>query len=225
MIELKNVYKSFGNVDVFRDINLTFSAGKVTGVAGKNGAGKTTLFRCISGLEPCGGEVILHSENIKHRIGFLPADPYFMPRITGQEYLQLLATAKGMGEQDFDALNVFDLPLGQYASTYSTGMKKKLAITGILLQAHEVLLLDEPFNGVDIQSNVLINEIIRRLKDSGKTIILASHILGTLSDLCDKIHILDGGSIVRSVGKNDFDSLTQDMIDPDFNDKLRRLGL
>jgi len=207
MIELKDLYKSFGKVDVFSGVNLTIQSGKITGVAGRNGAGKTTLFRCIAGLEDHGGEVVSTPKELKNKIGFLPADPYFMSRITGQEYLQLLANAKTLVIDDFESRNVFDLPLSQYASTYSTGMKKKLAITGILLQEHEVLLLDEPFNGVDIQSNVLINEI------------------GTLSDLCDEIHILDGGSIARSVEKGDFESLTQEMIDPDFQQKLDRLGL
>lgn len=225
MIELKDLYKSFGKVDVFSGINLTIQSGKITGVAGRNGAGKTTLFRCIAGLEDHGGEVVSTPKEFKNKIGFLPADPYFMSQITGREYLQLLANVKTLVIKDFESRNVFDLPLSQYASTYSTGMKKKLAITGILLQEHEVLLLDEPFNGVDIQSNVLINEIIRRLRSKGKTIILASHILGTLSDLCDEIHILDGGSIARSVEKGDFESLTQEMIDPDFQQKLDRLGL
>ena len=104
-------------------------------------------------------------------------------------------------------------------------MKKKLAITGILIQDNDVLLLDEPFNGVDIQSNVLITEIIKRLKSAGKTIILSSHILGSLSELCDQIHILDAGTISKSVNQSEYGSLSQEMIDDDFQEKMDRLGL
>ena len=225
MISIKKLYKSFGKVDVLNDINLTFLQNEINGIAGRNGAGKTTLFRCIAGLEDHGGQVILEQEKLKYKIGFLAADPYFMTRITGREYLQLLSNASGSGKIDFDAKNIFDLPLDQYANTYSTCMKKKLAFTGILIQDNEILLLDEPFNGVDIQSNILITEIIKRLKTRGKTIILSSHILGSLSELCDQIHILDAGSIAKTVSHSEFESLSQEMIDDDFQDKMDRLEL
>ena len=225
MITIKNLYKSFGNVDVLHEVNLNFLPGEIKGIAGRNGAGKTTLFRCIAGLENCGGQIIFNPIELKTKIGFLAADPYFMTRITGGEYLQLLSNASGSAVNDFNRSNIFDLPLDQYASTYSTGMKKKLAITGILIQDNDVLLLDEPFNGVDIQSNVLITEIIKRLKAAGKTIILSSHILGSLSELCDQIHILDAGTVAKSVNQSDFGSLNQEMIDDDFQEKMDRLGL
>lgn len=225
MITVKNLFKSFGNVNVLHDINLTFDQGMINGIAGRNGAGKTTLFRCIARLEDYGGQVIFDPENVKFENGFLAADPYFMNRITGREYLRLLSNAAGSGKIDFDNKNIFDLPLDQYASTYSTGMKKKLAFTGVLIQDNEVLLLDEPFNGVDIQSNVLIVEIIKRLKSIGKTIILSSHILGSLSELCDQIHILDAGTIAKTVNQSEFETLNQEMIDDDFQEKMDRLGL
>jgi ATPase subunit of ABC transporter with duplicated ATPase domains len=85
--------------------------------------------------------------------------------ITGKEYIRLLCNARGKTNLDIDSKNIFDLPLNQYASTYSTGMKKKLAITAILLQENDYFILDEPFNGVDIQSNVILTEIILKLKE------------------------------------------------------------
>jgi len=225
MIQIKNLYKSFGKVDVLHNINLSFIPGEINGIAGRNGAGKTTLFRCIASLEEFIGQVIIEPRKLKYQIGFLAADPYFMTRITGREYLQLLSNANGSKSGSFDSKNVFDLPLDQYANTYSTGMKKKLAITGILIQNNEILILDEPFNGVDIQSNVLITEIIKRLKSAGKTIILSSHILGSLSELCDQIHILDNGVVSKSVSRMMFGSLNQEMIDLDFEEKMIKLGL
>lgn len=225
MVVVENLFKSYGKLDVLEGIHLTFESGKINGIAGRNGAGKTTLFKCIAGLLDFGGQVHFTPNSFRRKIGFLPADPYFMTWITGREYLKLQCIARGITVSNYDAKNVFDLPLDQYASTYSTGMKKKLALTGVLLQENNVFLLDEPFNGVDIQSNVLIVEIIKRLRNNGKIIILSSHMLGSLSELCDQIHILDKKSILKSVDQAGFQALSQEMIDDDFQHKIDRLGL
>ncbi len=90
-------------------------------------------------------------------------------------------------------------------------MKKKLALTAILLQENEVFVLDEPFNGVDIQSNLIITEIIRELKRLGKTLIISSHILSSLSKICDEIYLMKNGKIIKKVAKNNFDSLEKEM--------------
>ena len=110
-----------------------------------------------------------------------------------------------------DNKNIFDLPLDQYADNYSTGMKKKLALTAILLQENDYFILDEPFNGVDIQSNLILIEIIRKLKDLNKTIILSSHIFSTLQETCDEIHLLRKGEQVKSVQQADFHTLEEEM--------------
>ncbi|MEM9820621.1 MAG: AAA family ATPase, partial [Bacteroidota bacterium] len=107
--------------------------------------------------------------------------------------------------------NIFNLPLNQYATTYSTGMKKKLALTAILLQNNSYYILDEPFNGVDIQSNIIITEIIRQLKSLGKTILISSHIFSTLSSICDEIDLLQSGQIVRKVDPSEFEQLEEEM--------------
>ena len=107
----------------------------------------------------------------------------------------MLCNARKTPINDIESRNIFDLPLNQYATTYSTGMKKKLALTAILLQRNEYFILDEPFNGVDIESNMLLTEIIHTLKKLGKTVIISSHIFSTLSDTCDEINLLSEGSI------------------------------
>jgi len=225
MIEIKNLSKKFGSHEVLKNINIQFDNGKVYGIVGENGAGKTTLFRCISDLEDYDGKIISNPNPIKNHLGLLLTEPFFFQKITGKEYIQLLINARNIHIDDIDARNIFDLPLNQYASTYSTGMKKKLALTAILLQANDYFILDEPFNGVDIKSNIIITELINKLKDMGKTVILSSHIFSTLSDTCDEIHLLSQGSFVRSVEKSDFSSLESEMKELAIGTKIDRLGL
>jgi ABC-2 type transport system ATP-binding protein len=176
MITVTNLSKSFGKHKVLQDINVSFTQGNVYGIIGENGAGKTTLFRCLAGLENHEGTVNFNEGILKNIMGFLPTDLFFFSKITGKEYLQLLCNARKIKLDNIEEQNIFDLPLNEYAETYSTGMKKKLAITGILLQQNKVFILDEPFNGVDIQSNLLIKELILKLKSLNKIIIISSHI-------------------------------------------------
>ena len=225
MIEIKNLSKKFGSHEVLKNINIQFDNGKVYGIVGENGAGKTTLFRCISDLEDYDGKIISNPNPIKNHLGLLLTEPFFFQKITGKEYIQLLINARNIHIDDIDARNIFDLPLNQYASTYSTGMKKKLALTAILLQANDYFILDEPFNGVDIKSNIIITELIHKLKDLGKTVIISSHIFSKLSDTCDEIHLLSQGSFVRSVEKSDFSSLESEMKELTIGTKIDRLGL
>jgi ABC-2 type transport system ATP-binding protein len=158
-------------------------------------------------------------------LGFLPTSPYFLSRITGLEYLQLLCNARKVDIPDFEAKNIFELPLNQYAETYSTGMKKKLALTGILLQPNDFFILDEPFNGVDIQSNMIITAIIQRLKALNKTVVISSHIFSTLNDTCDEIQLLREGTFVKKVAKADFQELDEEMKSFALGDRIERLGL
>lgn len=225
MITIKNLSKRFGNKDVLKDINLSFQPGGVYGIVGENGAGKTTLFRCLASLETYKGEIHSELSPLKDFTGFLITEPYFFSKITGKEYISLLCNARKVEIKDIEERNIFDLPLQRYASTYSTGMKKKLAITAILLQKNEIFILDEPFNGVDIQSNIIITEIIHKLKELGKTVIISSHIFSTLSDTCDEIHLLQNGELIKTVNQNDFSELENEMKDFSIGNKIKRLGL
>ena len=225
MIRIHNLSKAYGAKIVLHDIHLEFEQGKVYGIVGENGAGKTTLFKCLAGLEKYNGTIESNYENLKNALGFLPTTPYFFSKITGREYLQLLCNARRIKHQDFDEKNIFNLPLEQYATTYSTGMKKKLALLGLLLQSNDFLILDEPFNGVDIQSNILINEIIQELQRLNKTILISSHIFSSLSSTCDAIHLLKNGKFVRSVTQEAFDELEEEMKAFSVGDSIEKLGL
>ena len=211
MIDIQHLSKKFGALTVLSNINVRFEKGHVYGIVGDNGAGKTTLFRCMAGLENYAGSISSDPAPLKHYLGLLLTEPFFFPKITGREYIRLLCNARNITIGQIDERNIFDLPLDQYAATYSTGMKKKLAITAILLQKNEVFILDEPFNGVDIHSNIIITEIIHQLKALNKTVVIASHIFSTLRDTCDEIHLLQNGTITRTVQKDQFDALEEEM--------------
>lgn len=225
MIHIQHLNKSYGSKQILNDIELKFETGKVYGIVGENGAGKSTLFNCISGIEQFEGRIDSDASPLKDRLGYLQTDPYFFPKITGREYIQLLCNAREVPVARMKEKNIFDLPLHQYASTYSTGMKKKLALTAILLQKNDFYILDEPFNGVDIQSNIVITDILKHLKTIGKTILISSHIFSTLVDICDEIFVLKEGVITRKVSKEGFGALEQEMKQYLVGNKIERLGL
>jgi ABC-2 type transport system ATP-binding protein len=225
MIQIENLSKAFGSNEVLKNISLTFEKGKVYGIVGENGSGKTTLFRCIAGLEKYQGIIKSDYDKLKNHLGFLQTDPYFFAKITGGEYIQLLGMARQSVNTDYSGRNIFELPLNQYAATYSTGMKKKLAFTAILMQENDVFILDEPFNGVDIHSNIIITGIIHKLKELGKIVVISSHIFSTLNDTCDEIHLLKNGVFIKSVQKDEFGKLEQEMKDFVIGNKIEKLDL
>jgi len=225
MILVNQLYKNYGTNEVLKNISLEFVKGKVYGIVGENGAGKTTLFRCIAGLESYKGEITSELKPLKNHLGLLLTEPYFFSKITGEEYIRLLCNARNIKVAGIEVKNIFDLPLNQYASTYSTGMKKKLAITAILLQENDYFILDEPFNGVDIQSNIILTELIHKLQELNKIVLISSHIFSTLSDTCNEIHMLKKGEPVKTVQKAEFGILEQEMRAVNVGNKIERLDL
>lgn len=225
MITINGLNKNFGKNEVLKNINLKFSKGSVYGIVGENGAGKTTLFRCIAGLESYDGEITSEFIPLKNHLGLLLTEPFFFSKITGKEYIRLLCNARNKKNVDIESKNIFNLPLKQYASTYSTGMKKKLALTAILLQENEYFILDEPFNGVDIQSNFILTEIILKLKELKKIVIISSHIFSTLSETCDEIHLLKKGEQIKTFQKTEFKNLELEMKSITVGNRIQKLEL
>ena len=223
MIKIIGLKKYYGSLKAIDDFNFTVNTGQTVGIADDNGAGKTTLFRCIAGLENYKGQIISDKNPLKNHLGYLPSELYFFPKITAMEYIRLLCNARGKTPKNVEEKNIFDLPLNKYVSTFSTGMQKKLAITAILVQENSLFVFDEPFNGVDIQSNMILTEIIRKLKSLNITILVSSHIFSTLSEICDEILLLKQGRLAKSVKKEDFAALESEMKDFLIGDKIERL--
>lgn len=225
MLKVENISKSFGEHLVLRDISFELEKGRIYGIVGRNGAGKTTLFRSLCGLLSSEGSISYEKQIVNNVTGYLETDPYMLSRITGREYLQLMCNARKVRIQDMDSQNVFDLPLDRYASQYSTGMKKKLALLGILLQKNKIYLLDEPFNGVDIQSNLLIYEILNKLRNLNKVVLLSSHIFSSLERIVDTLYYLKEGILTGPYQKSEFHEVKRDLSSEDITEKLNSLRL
>ena len=224
MIQLVEISKAFGSHVVLDRLSFTFEDNKVYGIVGKNGSGKTTLFHCMTGLESCKGEIVSARRPLKNHIGYLPTELFFYKLMTGMEYVQFVCNARNQKIENMAARNIFELPLNDYISTYSTGMKKKLALFAILLQDVPYYIFDEPFNGIDFQSSVLVFDIIKALKQRGKTVIMSSHIYTTLTQTCDEICLLEDGNFKQQVLKADFDALEKSMHQEIVGNALDLLG-
>lgn len=212
MLEIKNIKVSYGEKEVLRNVSFQCDTNKIHGILGVNGAGKTTLFKTIYGFKKAdAGTRLFQNRSIENQdVSFMETSCYFYPLMTGMEYLQLL----GIENQNFSIEKwneLFELPLHEYVENYSTGMKKKLAFIGVMAMDRSILILDEPFNGVDIESNEKILQILARLKSTNKIILIASHIIESLTRICDHIHLLENGVITKSYEKNEFSILEKQL--------------
>ena len=223
MLEIQRLRKAYGNHVVLHDVSLVLRPSTIHGLVGANGAGKTTLINCLYGLEMDFMGTIRDSAGriVREHTGLLPYEPYFYPRLTGREYLEFCLQARGRPLIDFAGWNqLLELPLDQYADEYSAGMRKKLALLALLVQQFDYLILDEPFNGLDLEANLLLKEILRRLRARGTGILLTSHILGALTETADEITVLVGGRVQRHYLAAEFGTLEQDLFNSLHREKL-----
>ena len=198
MITISDLHCTYGDKPVLNIPSYSFAPG-VHGIVGLNGAGKTTLLNALYGFGRGASAQVRWKETDMGRwnTAFQEAESFFHPGITGNEYLQLFM--QGGGTDQLPGLHeLLELPLDDLITTYSTGMRRKLAILGALHLDREVLLLDEPMNGLDLASVRVVEAIVRKLAERGHTILITSHVLGPLITLCDRIHLLAQGTITRS---------------------------
>ena len=205
MLTINDLTVKYGDHAVLFDFNLHLEAGSVHGLVGLNGSGKTTLLNTIYGLTKKDKGEILYDGHplIRKKIAFLQTENYFYSTITGMEYLKFFLYYNP--QFDLTALlKIFQLPLNELIDTYSTGMKKKLAIMANLILDKEIMIFDEPFNGLDIESVFILTRLIAQMKNRQKTVIITSHIIDTLTPVCDKIHWLQDRIIQKSFANTEF---------------------
>ncbi len=205
-VEVRGLVKRYGDVVAVDDVDLTVDAGDVYGYLGPNGAGKTTTLRMMLGLiRPTAGTVRIFGRDPSHSVhaldgvaGFVEA-PMFYPYLSGRRNLELLAAFDG-GESPsridgaLDAVELADRQ-GDRVGGYSHGMRQRLGIAGALLRAPRLLLLDEPATGLDPGGMRDMRRLIRRLADEGMTVLLSSHLMNEVEELCNRVAIVRAGSI------------------------------
>jgi ABC-2 type transport system ATP-binding protein len=224
MITINNLNISYNtNKKVINNLNLSLREGLIHGIVGLNGAGKTTLLNALFGLKKMdSGSILIDNQKInKKSVAYLFTENYFYSNITGREYLNLFKNQ----EFDIEQWNkLFSLPLDSIVDGYSNGMIKKLALLGILKQDKPLMILDEPFNGLDIEACRIIRMILLRLKEKNKTIIITSHIIETLTSLCDYIHYLENGRITYSKDKNGFSDFERKVFEKIENENIKLIN-
>lgn len=210
IIETKNLTKQYGAQKSVADLNIHIQKGRIYGLLGRNGAGKTTTMKMLLGLtKPTAGDVTIfgkplrgNEKKILPRIGSLIESPGFYPNLTATENLRIFATLRGVPHRHSiqDALNLVSLPYNdkKLFSQYSLGMKQRLAIALAVMHDPELLILDEPINGLDPIGIAEVRDFIRELCNArGKTILISSHILSEISLLADDVGIIDNGVLLE----------------------------
>jgi len=212
MINVQNLTVSFNDHLVLKNISIDFEPGLVHGIIGLNGAGKTTFFNVLAKiLKPNVGSINQKdaSLSIKDTV-YLETNNYFFSRITGNEYLKIFQQTN-TGFNLAALQEYFKLPLDELIENYSTGMKKKLAVLAVLKQEKPIFILDEPFNGLDLETNKVLEIIITSLKQKQKTVFVSSHIIEPLITICDRIHLLEDGCFVKTYTKDSFSKIEDEL--------------
>ena len=204
IISVKNLSKSFGQERVLKNVSRDFEKGKIHGIVGNNGSGKTVLMKCICGfLIPDGGSITVNGERVgvdvdfPRDMGLIIETPGFLPNVTGIKNLEILASLnKKIGLREIAASMRavgLDPSMNKPVGKYSLGMRQRLGIAQAIMENPSLLILDEPLNGLDKHGVREMRQLIKGLKEQGKTILLASHNQGDIDELCDTVCEMDAG--------------------------------
>ncbi|MGA8597042.1 MAG: ABC transporter ATP-binding protein [Bryobacteraceae bacterium] len=211
MLELRHVSKRFTGIIAVDDVTFSARAGEITGYLGPNGSGKSTTMKMITGLiEMTSGEILFDGQPIqrdpiayKQRLGYVPEEPHLYSHLTGLEYLLMTAQLRDLplksAAQKIDGLlRLFSLHGDRHSpiSAYSKGMRQKVLLAAALLHNPDLILLDEPFSGLDVASGLVLRTLIQELAARGKVVLFSSHELETVERVSSRVVILHGGKIV-----------------------------
>lgn len=213
IIEIKNLNKVFRGHSVLKNINLNVEKGKCYGIVGRNGSGKSVLFKIIcgfigvtSGEVKVNGKVIGKEVDFPENTGILIENPGYLPNYSAYENLKLLASIKNKisVEDIIKSLNIVGLDWTNKTkvSKYSLGMKQRLGIAQAIMENQEILILDEPMNGLDKSGVYDIRNLLMNLKKENKTILLSSHIEEDVNILCDSVYEMDNGELLEIKNNN-----------------------
>ena len=213
IISVQNVHKSFGEEEVLKGITRDFETGKIHGIVGNNGSGKTVLMKCICGfLFPDSGRILVRGKQVGNdmdypeNLGVIIETPGFLPNLTGLKNLKLLANLnRKIREPQIREVILrvgLDPNLKKPVSKYSLGMRQRLGIAQAIMEDPDLLILDEPLNGLDKNGARHMRELIKELRAEGKTILLASHNQIDIDELCDTVCEMDDGIMTMIRGEN-----------------------
>ena len=203
-ISVQHVTKRFGEDEVLKDVCRDFEEGKIHGIVGNNGSGKTVLMKCICGfLHPTKGRVLVNYKEVgkdmdfPDNMGIIIETPGFLPNMTGMKNLQILASLKKRIDDQTIRETIrrvgLDPGMKKHVAKYSLGMRQRLGIAQAIMENPALLILDEPFNGQDKHAVADMRQLIKGLREEGKTILLASHNQADIDELCDTVCEMDAG--------------------------------
>src|SRR5689334_19804725 len=213
MLELRRVSKLYSGIPAVKDVSFTARAGEITGYLGPNGSGKSTTMKMITGLmEMSGGQIVFRGEPIdrdwlayKQRLGYVPEEPHLYSHLSGLEYLVMVGQLRGLAakptaERIDGMLRLLSLHGDRHVpiSSYSKGMRQKVLLTAALLHNPDLLLLDEPFSGLDVATGLVLRGLIAQLAARGKVVLFSSHELETVERVCSRVVILHKGRVVAN---------------------------
>lgn len=211
MLEARGLTKRYHGIPVVDQVSFTIRPGEILGYLGPNGAGKSTTVRMLTGLlEPSDGEILFNGENVardmksfQRRLGYVAEEAHLYPHLSGREYLQLAGRLHGLRREPLEArmdelLRLFGLWEDRHSllASYSKGMRQKILLSAALLHDPEVLILDEPFSGLDVNAAMVLRSLLRAMADRGKTVLYSSHVLEVVEKVANTVLILRKGRVV-----------------------------
>lgn len=208
-VEVRNVTKRFKETTALKQVTVSFAKEKIYGIVGRNGSGKTVLFKCICGLLAVSeGEITVLGQNIgdglrvPKGVGAVIETPGFLPNVSGYRNLFYLASLSGKPDRQkirgTISLVGLDPDSRKHVGNYSMGMRQRLGLAQALMEDPELLILDEPMNGLDNEGVHRMRRFLMGLRDQGKTIILASHSQEDIDELCDEVYRMEAGTLQKA---------------------------
>lgn len=205
-LQITHLTKSYGKTIILDNVNLSIDRGEIVGLLGRNGAGKSTLMKCIVGLVRKDSGTIKFNGVVPNKFGYLIEYPAFYPNLSAYDNLKIFASILNVSDKRIkDIIDIVGLTKhgDKIFANYSLGMKQRLGLGRVLLTDPDLLILDEPFNGLDPSGIIEIRELLKELAKSGKSILISSHNLPEIERIVNQINLLHNTKIVKSVNINE----------------------